>query len=422
MEIQSLIEGITTDIVYEYRGEQVLHYTIKLLGKKKIRHNLMNQQFAADLFYTFYLPYPRLRRNIPEPYIEQYSILQAMLREPAIWKVKPLTVADKTISTIAASVFLERLIRELSMPRKSSRERSTSEKEKLKEAVSRAMMDTSKIARNASNIKQLLAKTGAGRASTLQFENVLEEILELARNTDIAKILELLRSIEVSKISTRRTVRASRGWITSLEIGGDLERVHPSRLAFPEILFLVELVNSRLLLYRKELPGSHGSIYVLLDKSGSMSGTKMDWARAVALALFIKSRGQGRNFYARFFDSIVYDRINIPYTMYQRKAIDLIKYLGTVKAGGGTDIVKALATASSDLISSSVKGVSDVVLITDGEDTLSKLILKGIISRGGFRLHTVMIQGDNPVLREVSHSYMIAEKLDEKEVLRVVMF
>ncbi len=418
--MNTLIEGIIDDTVHKYRGEYVLNIVHKLLGRK-LNIDWLDESLAADIFYLFYLPFPKLKYQEATIENTKYAILQALQREPALWKTKPLTVADRIISIVAAASFLEKIVKELSTSSRPKHGQDNT-KDQIKNAVSKALVETINITKNASNIKQLIAKIGAGKASTLQYEDVLETILELAKNTDIANILHLLAGIEVAKLSTRHTTRATKGWITGMEIGGDLERIHYSRLAFPEILFLAELANSRLLLYRKELPAIQGSFYVLLDKSGSMSGTKIDWARAVALALFIKSKSSRRHFYARFFDSIVYDLVEAHYNSPTSRSIQVLKYLGTVKAGGGTDIIKALATASNDLLTFEKNTVSDVILITDGEDKLSKHILSSIISRGGFRLHTIMIQGDNPVLREVSDNYFTVEKLDKKDILRVVTF
>jgi uncharacterized protein with von Willebrand factor type A (vWA) domain len=174
-----------------------------------------------------------------------------------------------------------------------------------------------------------------------------------------------------------------------------------------------------MLLYSKELSAEEGPVYVLLDKSGSMSGDKINWARAVALALLAKSRAAGRLFGVRFFDSVVYDLYTVRRGDRTRKVLEVIKYLATVKASGGTNITNAIARATDDVTSRSI-GTTDIVLITDGEDKLSEHIISSIIKSGNVRLHSVMIGGHNPTLERVSNSYLAVRKLSEKEALKVV--
>jgi uncharacterized protein with von Willebrand factor type A (vWA) domain len=418
----SVIEGVRQNSSYWYRAGRVADLLEKL-GKKPESFPL---ELAGDVYYMFYLPFPKIVSNPNSSKDETMRavLLSMTLQEAKTWKIKALTVADPAISTVAATIFSSAIISMINSGSGGTKGREQRNERGSGGGLSRAtirkaLKETSEAVQNAAALKSIIARTGAGNTSNLSFEDSLDIMLELAKKTDIREIARILTKIEISKLPTAKSSRSPRGWISSLEIGSDIERVHPSRLAFPEELFLVELANSRLLLYRKELSSEDGPIYVLLDKSGSMSGEKINWARAVALALLTKARASGRRFYVRVFDSITYELKVVERVSRPRKVMSIVKYLATVKASGGTNITNAIAKAVEDIESSRAKGSSDIVLITDGEDKLSSHILRSILPQT-IRLHTVMIKGDNRTLQEVSSSYLSAMKLDEREALKVV--
>lgn len=129
-----------------------------------------------------------------------------------------------------------------------------------------------------------------------------------------------------------------------------------------------------------------------------------------------------REFYVRFFDSIPYPPIHISRRIHGRDVIKLLEYLARIRANGGTDITRAILTAVDDIVSTTPRSrVSDIILITDGEDRVAIDMVRKGLARANARLHTVMIHGNNPDLRAISESYMVATKLDKHEALKVVM-
>jgi len=417
---ESSLRGVRVSPSYIYRAERVVNLLEKLTGRPPKGLSLF---LAGDVYYAFYLPFPLLRPD-PEGLENRWLIMADMLADSRTWRIKALTVADAALSSVAATVFVASLLAGMSQ-RQGGRmheegEQSREEQRKKRgRAISRALQQTMEAVRNAAAAKAIIEKMGAGSTSSLMFEDTLDIILELSRRSDIREVEKILSGIDVSRVSSPRDTASPRGWAGGIEIGGDLERVHPSRLAFPEEVFLAELANSRLLLYSKYLDAERGDVYVLLDKSGSMSGEKMNWARAVAIALLVKARSARRRFQLRFFDSIVYDVIEVGGRAKPRHLAEVLRRVATVKASGGTNITAALARAVEDIEASS-RGRSDIVLITDGEDKLSYHIVKSIVDKPGVRLHTVMIKGHNPTLQKVSNTYMVAERLDSGEGLRIV--
>lgn len=447
---RSLVKGVgELDAVKLYRGGKIIS-TARKLFIGPIPESI-TPELAVDVFYTFYYPVPTLDEEAledlelgGEDMVFRAKVLDKLLMSPNLWRAKPYTTADSLTSVVAAASFVEKLAKLLSrmergrstsscdMSDKSDKGPSQSEgsqqgrdEEMLSEAVEKALEAAEKDAEAAKSLKQLLSTMGAGDTSVLAFDENFDIILRLARETDITRILENVEGLkEIVRRRSRREARSPRGWVDGLEYGSDLERLHYSQLILPEEYFWASYSNSKLLLYRKVLDSTMGPIYVLLDKSGSMVGAKIDWARAVAIALFRRSIRENRRFSARFFDSITYPALHLKPGSKPRDFLELVKYLASVKAGGGTDITTAIKTASED-IAKTPRGeerISDIVLITDGEDRINSEVVEQSLRRAGARLHTVVIQGHNPYLKRMSYRYMSVKKLESKEALKIVNF
>ncbi len=427
------------DEIRLYRGEKVLSVAKKIAERDLDQR--INTALAVDVFYTYYLPVPLIPEHSETDDKEtgfRRSIIAAMTKSESLWKSKVYTTADTLTSIVAAASFVERLNKLLPPPEGSGGGKSQQEQQQeneqegpesgpsnIQEAVRKAAEAAMRDSEMAKRIKMTAERLGAGRGSVFSLESSAELVLRLARETDVARILEKIEGFKLPSIKGKSTLKYSKGWVAGLEYGGDLERVHYSQLALPSDLFYADLANGRLILYEKELPALRGPIYVLLDKSGSMVGSKIDWARAVAVALFKKSIDEGRTFIVRFFDSIPYNPTLIKSSSKPNDALRLLSYLARVKAGGGTDITRALSSAVDDIDKMKLGGrdkPSDIILITDGEDRLSPEIIQRMLKRVNARLHSVMIQGHNTFLQQVSYRYLTVRKLERREALEVVDF
>ncbi len=426
------------DEVRFYRGEKILAVA------KSIADRDLDPRFSAalavDVFYTYYFPLPFIDENavdIDDETKFRRSVVAAMIKSEHVWKAKAHTTADSVTSVVAAASFIERLNSLLPPPQGGEGKGNKRQEEKegqqgpqsaepnMEEMVKKAAEAAMRDAEMAKKVKMTAERLGAGRGSVFSLESSAEMILRLARETDVMRILEKIEGLKIPSARGKSGTRYSRGWITGLEYGNEIERVHPNQLALPDELFYAELANDRLLLYQKELPASRGPIYVLLDKSGSMVGSKIDWARAVSVALFKKSIDEGRTFIVRFFDSIPYNQMMARGNAKPSDVLRLLSYLARIKAGGGTDITRAISASVSDIQKMRLGGkekISDVVLITDGEDRLSPEVLQRLLKEANARLHSIMIQGHNTFLQQVSYRYLVVKKLEKGEALEVVDF
>lgn len=422
----SVFRGVNhRDPVAVYRGDKVLQLVRKLFGKTRA----VDLAFSIDSYYSLYLPHPLLKdaAEVPREVFRNYVFFRALLDSEEFSRIRHSTIGDSSLSVLVATLIateFERSLEQLQQPsggQERGEEVSEEEVRSIAESVSRRISETVETMKSMRRLMSFGSEPGTGTAFDL--EEGGEEIIRLAQLADIRAILELLSKVpNVTGRLFRPYERYSRGEVRGFEIGGDIERVHPSEIAMPKLLFRLKLSEGKLLLYDKVLPKQLGPVYALVDKSGSMEGEKIVWAKATLLALLMRSRREGRAFYLRFFDGVPHELVRVGRRMKSREFVDLLKYLARVKSGGGTDITRAVISACDDISTGATREVSDVVLITDGEDRVAATALSKRLRDVNCRLHTVMIMGDNRDLRRISYRYLRAVKLSHKEIIQIVSF
>jgi len=161
----------------------------------------------------------------------------------------------------------------------------------------------------------------------------------------------------------------ARDEISDVTLGDDLARLLPSeaaKLSQARTLFFKDLIERKLLCY--ELKGSEpqnkGPIVVCVDNSGSMSGDRELWSKAVALALLDVAKRQNRSFALVHFDtrvrcSMIWERG--PNAPEWDKIVEAMEYF----SGGGTDFEPPLRKAL-ELLEGDTFKKADVILVTDG--------------------------------------------------------
>jgi uncharacterized protein with von Willebrand factor type A (vWA) domain len=422
----SVLRGVDHgDPIAIYRGEKVVDIVRKVLGGVRV----VDLPLSIDSYYSLYLPHPLLKDlgEVPKELARNYLFFKVLLESEEFSRMRYSTIGNSTLSTLAAAIVLGEFEKALEQLQQGSGGSSGSEEvteEEMRELVSSV---SKRVAESFNAVKSMMKLmsygTEPGTGTAFDLEESGDEVIKLAQSADVRAILELLTKVpDVSGKIVRPYERYSKGEVRGFEIGGDVERVHPSEIAMPKILFRLKLAEGKLLLYDKVLPKSLGPLYVLVDKSGSMEGEKIVWAKATLLALLMRSRRESREFYMRFFDGMPHQLLRIGRRVKSREFVEILKYLARVKSGGGTDITKAVITACDDIAGGGVKEVSDIVLITDGEDRVASSALSKRLRDVGCRLHTVMIMGDNRDLRKISYRYLRAIKLTPREIIQVLTF
>ena len=237
----------------------------------------------------------------------------------------------------------------------------------------------------------------------------LAERFELARRLrgkDLKRLTDLVgRMRRLAAASRRKKERERREEVHSVTLGGDPARVLPAELAaglasrnpLRRLDFYRRLAEEQVLSHelRAREASGRGPVVALIDASGSMSGQKMEWAVAVALALVDEAgrrrRGElGRRASVLFFNSGLVREVT--FEPRERDARKLLE-IAAVGAGGGTDYRPAL-TRAVEIAGGSRHEGADLLIVTDALFRLPEGYveeLEGHKSRLGFKLYSVLI-------------------------------
>ncbi|MEM4718116.1 MAG: VWA domain-containing protein [Desulfurococcaceae archaeon] len=417
--MNTIKKGILKGIDYEsplvqYRARKVLKIA-SLLTNRSVDN--ININLAVDLYYIFYLPAPVVNEDSRNEFVKLF--VDPILNTTNGSLIRSKTILDSFKSLLSASIYLLKITEKAysKTPVDSIPQTETSPTREEIDGLLKSMGDElDRIFQLRSIAEGLLP----GSSSTDSIEEYSIELLRLAHNADIRKLLEVLKGIKYGDLSERRKHRYTRrGEKTGYELGNDLERIAPRSIVLDDDLFYFKLVEGRLLLYKKSIEEASGPIYILIDKSGSMEGDKMLWAKTLGLALYMRSVKELRELFLRFFDSQPHRMVKLSKGVKIRDVTSLLEYVARIRNAGGTDITRALLTALSDINKLGLRDCS-IILISDGIDRVSLDPIRRELSKAKSRLYTVMIKGDNQSLRAISDGYFHAVKLDNEEILRVI--
>lgn len=206
-----------------------------------------------------------------------------------------------------------------------------------------------------------------------------EERLALAKkmnNPKFKKIADLFGPMKRMMFTEqRRKVNRARDEVYDISKGKDLARVLPmqyANLADPdlEMLFFKDFVEGKLLQY--EMRGTEkvarGGIVYAFDGSGSMSGEREMWSKAVGLCLLHLARQQKRSFRAIQFGSS-HEIKTYEFLKPEDFTIEQITDFAEFFFGGGTDFMRPLSLALDWLKADNERDgeiKADIVFATDG--------------------------------------------------------
>ncbi len=434
--------GVLKHIDYQdpftrYKGQKILDNIKKLKNRGDISLDL-----AIDVYYSLYLPFPSLNdmSQVSMGAEKHYRMIKTMLTDEDARKLRLYTVADSFTSITLGTLFLMNIVEEFENngdrmflqdrgrnkssgkdQNKDTGEGDKNEGRNVESLVKRAIKKTLESAETIKDVEHFVYGYKAGVGHVLNLEDDVVSVIKLVKNTDIRNILAILAKVpDVTAVTKKRKIPYQRGEIEGYTRGSDIERIVYTEFAYPQLYLYIKLADDNLLLFEKAIYMNIGPIYLLVDKSGSMDGNKILWAKATALALFMKSRAERRFFYIRFFDSEPYELFKVGPSARPSEVMKLVEYIAMVKNGGGTDISKALITACNDIAKLRSRELNEVILITDGEDRIARSLVKKALQHTKTRLITVMIMGENEDLRNISSDYFKVVKLSEKEILSVV--
>jgi hypothetical protein len=144
----------------------------------------------------------------------------------------------------------------------------------------------------------------------------LANLYQAVSTAGAADVVDFSLQLLPSLLETKRRTAAQRFSIdgyASVERRGNIDALLPGELAHDDDMFVLKALSDDLLYYGHERQQeAAGKLhYVLIDSSASMRGAREVFARGLALALCKKFSLQGGEVWVRFFDSRLYERLDI---------------------------------------------------------------------------------------------------------------
>lgn len=223
--------------------------------------------------------------------------------------------------------------------------------------------------------------------------------LELGRRLLKSRKLQLLAKLvgafrEVAFEARRKRLSSAPQELHQVQMGSDLGRLLPSELlglsrSRPGLHrdFLRKLVEGELLQYQLQGAAERGPMVLCVDGSGSMSGSKELWAKAVSLTLMEIARRQKRRALALVFSAghelFEVELLGARKRGRARAAVldDEVLRFAEHFPGGGTDFEEPLRRAMEAVCSKGNYRRGDIVFITDGEAQVSADFLRQVENR-----------------------------------------
>lgn len=368
-----------------------------------------------DAFQVFYKPQPELRPEAAvdprsasnRPYVEQ------MLDEPTTHTTRTQTQFDELASAVATIVAGQKLAEQIAEQPdlNQAMEQQTPLPPNLQGALAKATRRAVQAAGDeAQDLQGQLLQWGLDPA-TLQ-TMPLGDRLTMARDLmhpNFRRLSELIgRLRNLARARQGGALRHLRDEYFQVTQGNDLSRVLPIELAAltdptRTLDFGRRFLEGQLAQYdvRPIQRNGHGPILCAIDCSRSMSGSPIEWASAVGLALMDTARRQKRDFGAVFFNTTIAAEFLFP----KGKALpsEILRF-AQVGADGGTNFEAPLQWAMNQMQTARFKN-ADITLITDGVDRISEAFLQTLQTQKrlwGFRIFSILIGGTGEELSKWS--------------------
>ena len=218
------------------------------------------------------------------------------------------------------------------------------------------------------------------RKSIPETLGMLERLKKSDALKKFASILGRIRMIAARKARSKISGEGVR--VTTVETGRNLKRAHRSELVALISPALRVKALTRWTRGERKLSGQktkqklgHGPVIVCEDGSGSMSGDKQMWAKAVTLSLAHYAKLQKRSFGWAHFGASSTPLETRVYNQGKLSAEAMLEIAETFRNASGTDFEKPLRKALEMIRQAGLKK-ADICLITDGECAVSEGFLR----------------------------------------------
>lgn len=254
---------------------------------------------------------------------------------------------------------------------------------KIRQAARNACKKATEVADSHNSMMSAFGQGNESGVRQTTSPGLKKELAEkLVNNDHLRKIAELAGRLKRIAIDKQRSkTRYGTDEIADITVGNDLARLVPAelmKLTHPVLKyeFFKRYLEKSLMQYQlrgREKEG-RGPLIVCIDESGTMSGQRDVWAKAVAMALLTLAQRQKRRYYMIHYDSNVTRTDEFYGKADPLEIIDAISHF----TSGGTEFEEPLNMAFQMINRGKETGYkkADIVFITDGQATVSENFLK----------------------------------------------
>lgn len=269
---------------------------------------------------------------------------------------------------------------------------------------------------------------GSGSGGFVPLKEQLSVANKINRNETMKRLVKMFGRLKrLAQGAQARKVERCPEEIVDVETGRDLKSVLPSQFSMlanksTRLEFYRQYSDGSLLQYRKTGTDNagNGPVIVMIDESGSMSGDRIVWAKAVGLAMAWVARQQKRDIWLGGFSS----GGQVWATRYPGGVIvpaELERFMNAFFSGG-TDYDMALSRCVEIIEEAPKAGKkADVLFISDGECYINDKTLKKFQAKKsdlGFRVFSVCVGASAETFKLFSDSaYEIGADLSGDDVV-----
>jgi uncharacterized protein with von Willebrand factor type A (vWA) domain len=252
---------------------------------------------------------------------------------------------------------------------------------------------------------------GQGDGEGPTSEDKIRLMRSFLRNTELMRVMRLAgRMVNLADSAYQTETTRGVDKLVGIETGDNLNQMLPGELWMleePEF-FLLKFSQKELTQYQYAATKTKGlgPIVVCVDKSGSMSGDNLDYARAFLFGMAHLADKQRRVLHVILFNSSA----EAPYTF--KLLSKFTEWITTIRATGGTNFNNPLNSALS-LIRTQEK-TADIVFITDGEADVSQPVAEAINTmreQSKLKVFGICVGASSSALAPISSEVVELQKL-----------
>jgi uncharacterized protein with von Willebrand factor type A (vWA) domain len=348
---------------------------VEATGSKRV-HNFA--EFAKDIFCSMFKYEPQARDPDTAPANERWADeIYNEITQLQEWRdLRERTRMNAESSSAAAAEFCNKFMDAVPYGQPNeNQERELIPADLDMSAVRRAARTAcGKAAEEADKTNEMIQAfaygVGTGKPQYASPSMKKDVAAKLQNNYHLKRIAELAgRMRRIASEKQKQKTKHGVDELADITVGDDLARLIPAeiaKLSHPMLKrdFQKKYLEKSLLQYKlrgKERKG-RGPLVVCIDESGSMSGSRDVWAKAVSLALLQIAQQQNRKYAMIHFDSRV-TRID----RFDKKAefadiMDAVCHF----TNGGTNFDEPLSKAQQIIVEEKDFKQADIIFLTDG--------------------------------------------------------